>query len=95
MNKKTIFALATGLVVGLGSTAMAGEGSPDLALPNYGSHASDPGGSNYPSTGSYIQGPNERWQGQYSVNPTLRERDTNTGRVIRQRTNEDESASSD
>lgn len=81
MNKKTIFALATGLVVGLGSTAMAGEGSPDLALPNYGAHGSDPQGSNYPSTREYVQDP---WQGQYSTAPRLRERDTNTGRVIRQ-----------
>jgi hypothetical protein len=81
MNKKTIFALATTLVVGLGSTAIAGEGSPDLALPNYGAHGNDPDGSNYPSTGSTFRDP---WQGQYSTAPRLRERDTNTGRVIRQ-----------
>lgn len=90
MNKKTIFALATGLVVGLGSTAMAGEGSPDLAPPSYGSHASDPDGSNYPSIGAYIQGPNTLGQGRYSTNPRLRERDTNTGRVTRQRSYEDD-----
>lgn len=92
MTKKTIFALATTLVVGLGSAAMAGEGSPDLALPNYGAHGSDPEGSNYPPTGEYVQDP---WQGQYSTAPRLRERDTNTGRVIRQRNNEDQSGFDD
>ena len=33
MNKAMMFALATSVVLGLGSSAMAGEGSPDLALP--------------------------------------------------------------
>jgi hypothetical protein len=83
MNKITIFALAATVVVGLGSAAMAGEGSPDLALPSYGSHESDPDGSNYPSTGGFIQSPG--WQDQYSVAPRQRERDLNTGRGARQR----------
>ena len=89
MYKTTIFALAATLALSLGSSAMAGEGSPDLALPTYGAHASDPDGSNYPSTGAYIQGPNTEWTGQYSAAPR-RERDTNTGRVLRQRGYEDQ-----
>jgi hypothetical protein len=47
MRKTTSLALATALVLGLGSAAMAGEGSPDLAQPSYSAHDSDPTGSNY------------------------------------------------
>jgi hypothetical protein len=89
MNKTVMFALATSVVVGLGSAAMAGEGSPDLALPSYGPHASDPDGSNYPSSGAFGD-TSSAWQGRYSTAPRLRDRDANTGRVIRQNNYEDQ-----
>lgn len=47
MRKTTLLALATTLAFGSGSAALAGEGSPDLALPSYSAHESDPTGSNY------------------------------------------------
>jgi hypothetical protein len=88
MNKTTVFALATSLLLAFGSAAMAGEGSPDLAQPYYGSHESDPDGSNYPTPG--FQAPYGVQQDQYSAAPRLRERDLNTGRGARQRFYEDE-----
>lgn len=94
MNKATIFALAATVAVGLGSPAMAGEGSPDLALPSYGPHASDPDGSNYPVPGTF-RNPGMDWEGPHSVGPRYRERDTNTGRVIRQPDYEDQTGVND
>jgi hypothetical protein len=94
MNKTTVFALATSLLLAFGSAAMAGEGSPDLAQPYYGSHESDPEGSNYPSPGAF-QIPYAGSPERYSTSRRLRERDLNTGRSVRQRNYEDESGIND
>jgi hypothetical protein len=84
MRKTTLLALATTLALGFASTAMAGEGSPDLAVPSYSPHDSDPDGSNYTNEpgGSRVFAPPYAAPGQRAVR--ARRSGENTGAAIRQ-----------
>jgi hypothetical protein len=89
MRTSTLLALATTLVLGFGSAAMAGEGSPDLALPSNSAHEADPSGSNYANE------PAARAFGQTYVAPReraarVRRSEENTGQIIRRNSFEEQ-----
>jgi hypothetical protein len=82
MRKTTLLALATTLALASASAAIAGEGSPDLALPSNSAHESDPGGTNYANEpDGYSVGPAPGAPGARAAR--VRRSDENTGAVVR------------
>ncbi len=82
MRNTIVLAIATTLALSFASSAFAGEGSPDLALPSYSSHENDPAGSNYANE------PDRRTFGPAYVAPRGRpgraqRSGENTGEIIR------------